>query len=153
MMLKGGGSENASSQYKLPNGELGAGRNLDGVRKCVLHAINSVQGLGCAPGVVGVGIGGARDTGFEAGKTALFRKFGEPNPVPELDELERTLMSELNQLGIGPMGFGGKTTVLDVKCAALHRVPASFFVSVAYTCWALRRHTMTVTKEGVVSYD
>lgn len=153
MMLKGGGSENASFQYKLPDQSLGAGRNLEGVRKCVIDAIHKVQGLGCAPGVIGIGIGGNRDTGFEAGKKALLRPFGEPNPVPQLDELENRLLSELNELGIGPMGFGGKTTVLAVKCAALHRLPACYFVSIAYTCWACRRHTMMVTKEGVVSYD
>jgi fumarate hydratase class I len=152
MMLKGGGSENASSQYKLPNGDLGAGRNLEGVRKCVIDAINNVQGLGCAPGVIGVGIGGNRDTGFEAGKKRLLTKFDEPNPNPELDKLEKQLLEDINQLGIGPMGFGGRTTVLNVKVAALHRLPACYFVSVAYTCWAMRRHTMTV-KEGVVSYD
>ena len=152
MMLKGGGSENASSQYKLPDQGLGAGRNLEGVRRCVLDAINRVQGLGCAPGVVGVGIGGNRDTGFEAAKYALLRKFDEPNPVPELDVLEKRLLDELNQLGIGPMGFGGNTTVLDVKAAALHRLPACYFVSVAYTCWAMRRHSMIV-KGGEVTYD
>jgi fumarate hydratase class I len=152
MMLKGGGSENASSQYKLPNGDLGAGRNLEGVRKCVIDAINNVQGLGCAPGVIGVGIGGNRDTGFEASKKRLLTKFDEPNPNPELDKLEKQLLEDINQLGIGPMGFGGRTTVLNVKVAALHRLPACYFVSVAYTCWAMRRHTMTV-KEGVVSYD
>lgn len=152
MMLKGGGSENASSQYKLPNTDLGAGRNLEGVRKCVLHAINSVQGLGCAPGVIGVGIGGNRDTGFEAGKRSLFRKLNEDNPIPELDELEKRLVGDLNELGIGPMGFGGRTTVLKVKVDALHRLPACYFVSVAYTCWALRRHSMIV-KGGEVSYD
>ncbi len=153
MMLKGGGSENASSQYKLPNGDLGAGRDLEGVRKCVIDGIFKVQGLGCAPGVIGVGIGGNRDTGFEAGKKALLRKFDEPNPNPDLDALEKRLLSDLNELGIGPMGFGGSTTVLNVKAAALHRLPACYFVSVAYTCWALRRHTMMVSKEGVVSYD
>jgi fumarate hydratase class I len=152
MMLKGGGSENASSQYKLPDASLGAGRNLEGVRRCVLDAINRIQGLGCAPGVVGVGIGGNRDTGFEAAKKALLRKFGEPNPDPELDRLEKQLLDQLNQLGIGPMGFGGRTTVLEVKAAALHRLPACYFVSVAYTCWAMRRHSMTV-KGGEISYD
>ncbi len=152
MMLKGGGSENASSQYKLPDTGLKAGRNLEGVRRCVIDAINRVQGLGCAPGVIGVGIGGNRDTGFEGAKKALLRKFDEPNPDPRLDELERKLLEELNLLGIGPMGFGGKTTVLKVKVAALHRLPACYFVSVAYTCWAMRRHSMTV-KGGDVSYD
>jgi len=152
LMLKGGGSENASSQYKLPDASLGAGRNLEGVRRCVIDAIYRIQGLGCAPGVVGVGIGGNRDTGFEGAKRALLRKLHEPNPDPELDRFERDLFVELNRLGIGPMGFGGKTTVLGVKAAALHRLPACYFVSVAYTCWAMRRHSMVV-KGGEISYD
>lgn len=153
LMLKGGGSENACSQYKLPNAELKAGRNLEGVRRCVIEAVYKVQGLGCAPGVIGVGIGGNRDTGYEGAKKALLRKLDEPNPNPELDKLEKQLVKELNRLGIGPMGFGGKTTVLSVKAAALHRLPACYFVSIAYTCWALRRHSMTVNKGGEVSYD
>ena len=93
MMLKGGGSENASSQYKLPDVSLKAGRNPEGVRRCVIDAINRVQGLGCAPGVIGVGIGGNRDTGFEGAKKALLRKFHEPNPNPGLDTLEKKLLS------------------------------------------------------------
>jgi fumarate hydratase class I len=99
-----------------------------------------------------VGIGGNRDTGFEGAKASLFRKFGEKNPDDRLVELEERLLKELNELGIGPMGFGGKTTVLALKMKALHRLPACFFVSVAYTCWALRRHTMTI-KGNEVAYD
>lgn len=152
LMLKGGGSENVCMQYKLPDASLGAGRNLEGVRRCVVDAIFKAQGKGCAPGVIGVGIGGNRDTGYEAAKHALMRKFGDRNPDEGLAKLEETLLKELNELGIGPMGFGGRTTVLGVKAAALHRLPACFFVSVAYTCWAMRRHTMTI-EGGDVSYD
>ena len=152
LMLKGGGSENVSPQYKLPDASLGAGRNLEGVRRCVIDAVFKAQGLGCAPGVIGVAIGGNRDSAYSGAKKALMRKFHEPNPLPELDELERRLLGELNQLGIGPMGFGGKTTVLAVRATALHRLPACFFVSIAYNCWALRRQTMIV-QGGVVTYD
>jgi len=152
LMLKGGGSENVSPQYKLPDSSLGAGRNLEGVRRCVIDAVFKAQGLGCAPGVIGVTIGGNRDTAYAAAKRALMRHFDEPNPNPELNELEQRLLKELNELGIGPMGFGGKTTVLAVKAASLHRLPACFFVSIAYNCWALRRQTMIV-KGGEVSYD
>ncbi len=152
LMLKGGGSENVSPQYKLPDSSLGAGRNLEGVRKCVIDAVFRAQGLGCAPGVIGVAIGGNRDTAYAAAKRALMRPFDYQNHVPELNELEQRLMKELNELGIGPMGFGGKTTVLAVKAVALHRLPACFFVTIAYNCWALRRQTMII-KGGVVSYD
>jgi len=152
LMLKGGGSENVGAQYSLPDSSLGAGRNLEGVRKCVIDAVFKAQGKGCAPGVIGVGIGGNRDTGFTFAKQALMRKFEDPNPDPELDDLERGLMEDLNSLGIGGMGFGGKTTVMSVKAVSLHRLPACFFVSVVYTCWAMRRHTMIVKGEEV-SYD
>ena len=152
LMLKGGGSENVSPQYKLPDSSLGAGRNLEGVRKCVIDAVFKAQGLGCAPGVIGIAIGGNRDTAYAAAKRALMRHFNDPNPNPELNELETRLLKELNELGIGPMGFGGKTTVLAVKAASLHRLPACFFVSIAYNCWALRRQTMIV-KGGEVTYD
>ena len=144
LMLKGGGSENVSAQIKLPAAGLKAGRSLDGVRRAVIDAVFRAQGKGCAPGVIGVGIGGNRDTGYEAAKHALMRPLDVPNPDPELDELERRLTEELNTLRIGPMGFGGRTTVLGVKAAALHRLPACYFVSVAYICWACRRNVLTV---------
>jgi len=119
------------------------------VRKAVLDAANKAQGFGCAPGILGVGIGGDRATGVIKAKEQLFRPLGDSNPNPELDALEKQLLREINELGIGPMGFGGKTTVLAVKMAELHRLPASFFVSIAYMCWADRRKLMTI-KNGKV---
>lgn len=152
LMLKGGGSENVSAQVKLPDASLGAGRNLEGVRRAVVDVIFKAQGQGCAPGVIGVGVGGNRDTGFEAAKHALMQPLDQKNADPQLAELEDRLYDDLNELGIGPMGFGGRTTVLGVKVAALHRLPACYFVSVAYVCWACRRNTLTV-RDGEVSYD
>lgn len=146
-MLKGGGCENVSSQYSLPSSELNAGRDLEGVRRCVIDAVVKAQGKGCAPGVIGVCIGGYRDTGYEIAKSQLFRKLDDKNPHPELEKLERRLIAELNALGIGAMGVGGKTTVLGVKIASSERIPASFFVSISYMCWACRRKTMTC-KDG-----
>jgi len=147
LMLKGGGSENVSRQYTLPDSELGAGRNLDGVYKCVIDSVNRAQGLGCASGIIGVGIGGDRATGMKWAKKQLFRDIGDINADEALAELELKLGEDLNLLGIGPMGFGGKSTVLGVKVGALHRLPASFFVSVAYMCWANRRRETTVDLE------
>ncbi len=152
LMLKGGGCENVSDQYKLPNSRLKADRNLDGVYKCIIDAINNAQGLGCAPGVAGIGIGGDRASGMIIAKKQLFRKLNDTNANPELEKLENRLYTDLNKLGIGPMGFGGLTTVLGVKVGAAHRLPASFFVSLAYSCWADRRNTMYFT-ESEVSYD
>ena len=143
LVLKGGGSENMSRQYSLPDASLGAGRDLAGVRKCVLDAAYRAQGYGCAPGILGVAIGGDRALGYETAKEQFLRPVGAAarsgNPV--LARFEKKLLSELNSLGIGPMGLGGETTVLDVKVASLSRLPASFFVTVVYMCWALRRKT------------
>ena len=139
LVLKGGGSENVGAQYKLPHAPLEAGRDLDGVRRVVLDGVHRAQGKGCAPGVLGVAIGGDRGSGYTHAKRQLLRPLEDVNPVEELAALEARLLRECNELGIGPMGFGGKTTVLGVKIGALHRLPACYFVSIAYMCWACRR--------------
>lgn len=149
LLLKGGGCENVSTQYKLPNAELGAGRDLEGVRRVVLDAVDKAQGLGCAPGVLGVAIGGDRGASYIKSKQQLLRPLDDTNPEPELAELEERILDQGNQLGIGPMGFGGQTTLLGVKMGTLHRLPASYFVSVAYMCWANRRASMHVTGEEI----
>jgi fumarate hydratase class I len=152
LMLKGGGCENVGAQYSLPNNTLGAGRDLAGVRKVVLDAVQKAQGQGCAPGILGVAIGGDRGSSYIKSKEILFGKIGERSSDPEVAALEERLTSEANTLGIGPMGFGGQTTVIDTKITGLHRLPASYFVSVSYMCWAYRRRKMTVQGEEVV-YD
>lgn len=153
LMLKGGGCENVGIQYSLPNSQLGAGRDLAGVRKVVLDAVHKAQGQGCAPGILGVAIGGDRGSSYYASKEALFRKMDEPNSNPELGALETRLTEEANQLGIGPMGFGGETTVMGTRITALNRLPASFFVTISYMCWAYRRRKMTVFPDGTVKYE
>jgi fumarate hydratase class I len=152
LMLKGGGCENVGAQHSLPNAALGAGRDLKGVRKVVLDAVHKAQGQGCAPGILGVAIGGDRGSSYYASKEVLFDEIGTRNPDPKLSALEEQLTGEANQLGIGPMGFGGQTTVIDTKITGLHRLPASYFVSVSYMCWAYRRRKMTVAGDEV-SYD
>jgi len=155
LLLKGGGCENVSTQYKLPDAGLGAGRDLEGVRRVVLDAVHQAQGKGCGPAVLGVAIGGDRGSGYLKSKQQLFRQLDDTNPDPQLAALEERIYHEANELGIGPMGFGGKTTALGVKIAAQHRLPASYFVSVAYMCWANRRASMDVqfNDEGLeVSY-
>jgi fumarate hydratase class I len=144
LLLKGGGSENVGAQYKLPHAPLKAGRDLEGVRRVVLDAVTRAQGKGCAPGVLGVAIGGDRGTGYVHAKEQLLRRLDDVNPVPELAALEEQLGRDCNELGIGPMGFGGKTTVLGVKIGAYHRLPACYFVSIAYMCWACRRASTTL---------
>jgi fumarate hydratase class I len=148
LLLKGGGCENVSAQYKLPDGGLHAGRDLDGVRRVVLDAVYQAQGKGCAPGVLGVAIGGDRGSSYIKSKQQLLRPLDDANPNDELAALEGQLYEEANELGIGPMGFGGQTTVLGVKVGTQHRLPASYFVSIAYMCWANRRASMDVTLSG-----
>jgi fumarate hydratase class I len=153
LMLKGGGCENVGAQYSMPDGRLGAGRDLAGVRKAVLDAVHRAQGQGCAPGILGVSIGGDRGSGYIKSKEVLYDKIGVRNPDPKLAALEEQLTTEANQLGIGPMGFGGQTTVIDTKITGLSRLPASYFVTVSYMCWAYRRRKMTVRAGGEVVYD
>jgi fumarate hydratase, class I len=150
LMLKGGGSENCGATYSIPSQEFEASRDLKGVRKAVLDAACKAQGLGCAPGILGVGVGGDRASGVIKAKEQLFRRLDDTNPDAQLDAMEKQLHREINELGIGPMGFGGKTTVLGVKIGQLHRVPASFFVSIAYMCWADRRKLLTL-RDGKVT--
>ncbi len=152
LLLKGGGSENVGTQYKLPHAPLHAGRDLEGVRKVIIDGVKNAQGLGCAPGIIGVGIGGGRDTSLTLSKEQLFRKMGTRSENKDLAKLEVRLFDELNKLEIGPMGFGGKTTVLDVFIGSQHRHPATFYVSITYNCWAFRRKEMTI-KNGEVTYD
>jgi fumarate hydratase class I len=149
LMLKGGGCENVGAQYSLPNSALGAGRDLAGVRKVTLDAVHKAQGKGCAPGILGVAIGGDRGSSFAASKETLLRQLDNTNSNPELADLEQRLTDESNQLGIGPMGFGGETTVLGTKITTTHRLPASYFVSVSYMCWAYRRRRMVVDGDQI----
>lgn len=152
LILKGGGCENVAAQYSLPSDRLKAGRDLEGVRRSVLDAVWQAQGEGCAPGFLGVSIGGDRGTSYVASKEALLRKVDEANPDAELAALEERITEEANQLGIGPMGFGGKATVLGTKITSTYRLPASFFVTISYMCWAYRRRKMTV-RDDQVSYE
>jgi fumarate hydratase class I len=152
LILKGGGCENVSAQYKLPNMSLSADRDLDGVRKVTLDAVTQAQGKGCSPGALGIAIGGDRGSSFVASKEALLRSLDDKNPDSTLAELEDTITDQANQLDIGPMGFHGKTTVLGTKIKNLHRLPASYFVSISYMCWAYRRRRMMM-QNGKVTYQ
>lgn len=151
LMLKGGGCENVGAQYSLPNEKLKANRDLDGCRKVILDAVLQAQGKGCGPGVLGVCIGGDRATGYENSKHQLLRPLNDRNSEEELDKLEQDVLATANELGIGPMGFGGKTTLLGVKIGALNRVPASYFVSISYMCWAYRRQGVQINPAGQIT--
>src|SRR6266571_376241 len=147
LVLKGGGCENMNAQYSLPHPDLG-GRDLKGVENAVLDAVLQAQGQGCGPGILGVCIGGDRATGYGHAKEQLLRTMDDRSPDPELAALEQRVVEKANQSGIGPMGFGGKTTLLGCKIGKINRLPASFFVSVAYMCWAFRRRGVNLDLAG-----
>lgn len=151
LILKGGGCENKNIQYSLPcelEGLGKAGRDLDGIRKCILHSVYQAQGQGCSAGFIGVGIGGDRTSGYELAKDQLFRLVDDINPIEELRVMEDYIMENANKLGVGTMGFGGETTLLGCKIGVMNRLPASFFVSVAYNCWAFRRLGVKLNAES-----
>jgi fumarate hydratase class I len=150
LMLKGGGCENVGAQYSLPNEKLNANRDLDGCRKVILDAVLQAQGKGCGPGILGICVGGDRATGYEFSKHQLLRKLDDHNPNPELDRLEQDIVETANKLGIGPMGFGGATTLLGAKIGVLNRLPASYFVSISYMCWAYRRQGVNLSADGTI---
>jgi len=150
LILKGGGCENVGAQYALPNTKLEANRDLDGCRKAILDAILQAQGKGCGPGILGVCIGGDRATGYEHSKVQLLRRMEDENPNPDLAKLEQDIVETANKLGIGPMGFGGKTTLMGCKIGVLNRVPASYFVSISYMCWAYRRQGLMLKTDGAI---
>jgi fumarate hydratase, class I len=150
LILKGGGCENKNIQYSLPcelEGLGRAGRDLDGIRKCIMHSVYQAQGQGCSAGFIGVGIGGDRSSGYDLAKEQLFRSNDDVNENEDLRKLEEYVMANANKLGIGTMGFGGETTLLGCKVGVMNRIPASFFVSVAYNCWAFRRLGVNVNPE------
>ncbi len=151
LILKGGGCENVGAQYALPHSLLNADRNLEGARKVILDAIVKAQGNGCAPGILGVCIGGDRGTGYVFSKEQFFRKMDDTNPDPVLAKLEERIVKEVNTLGIGPMGFGGLSTILGCKIGILNRLPASYFVTISYMCWAYRRQGVELSSENLIN--
>jgi fumarate hydratase class I len=150
LMLKGGGCENVGATYTLPNPKFG-GRDLAGVENAVLDCVLQAQGQGCGPGILGVGIGGDRVSGMAAAKQQFLRRLDDANPDPELAGLEARIVAKSNRSGIGPMGFGGRTTLLGCKVGKLNRVPASYFVSVSYMCWAFRRQGADLAADGSIT--
>lgn len=149
LMLKGGGCENVGATYTLPNPKFG-GRDLKGVENAILDCVLQAQGQGCGPGILGVGIGGDRVSGMACAKDQLLRRLDDTNSDPVLAGLEQRVVAKANQSGIGPMGFGGKTTLLGCKAGKLNRVPASFFVAISYMCWAFRRQGVNLAADGSI---
>ena len=152
LYLKGGGSENVGATYRLPDAALRAERDREGIRRAVIDAVVHAQGFGCPPYLIGVAVAGTKETAALEAKRQLIRKLDDRSPRKELAALEKRLLAEVNRLGIGPGGFGGKSTALSVKIGACHRHPASYFVEVCFACWALRRWKLRY-QEGVARYE
>ena len=149
LMLKGGGCENVGAQYTLPDPRFG-GRDLVGVENALLDCVLQAQGQGCGPGILGVCIGGDRASGYAESKLQLLRLLDDQSGDPVLGELEERIVAKANQSGIGPMGFGGATTLIGCKIGKRNRVPASFFVTISYMCWAFRRQGVVLDQEGAI---
>jgi fumarate hydratase subunit alpha len=147
VMPKGGGSENVCLTGMLVPGE-----GINGLKKFVIESLIKAGAQPCPPTILGVAMGGGSDIAMKIAKKALLRPLNEPNPNPEIAKLEREIFEAANMTGIGPMGLGGKTTVLGVHIDYAHRHPASFPAAVAFNCWAARRASARVDADGTVEY-
>ncbi len=152
LMLKGGGSENIGREYKLPDDSLGAGRDVEGVKKCVVDAMFKAQGKGCSPNIIGVGIGGTKEQAILLAKKQLLRRLDDKNIDTELGKLEDELLVDVNKLGIGALGLGGKVSALGVKVGKMNRHPASFFVAVSFMCWASRKSRLEINGDEIKNH-
>ena len=147
VLPKGGGSENVCTIGMLVPGE-----GIKGLKKFVIDALMKAGSKPCPPNILGVAIGGGADIAMKLAKKALLRPIDQPHPDPEIAELERELMEAANSTGIGPMGLGGKFTVLGVNFDYAVRHPASYPAAVAFNCWAARRATARIYQDGRVEY-
>ncbi|TET56659.1 fumarate hydratase [Candidatus Bathyarchaeota archaeon] len=147
VLPKGGGSENVCTMGMLVPGE-----GINGLKKFVIDSVIKAGSKPCPPNILGVAIGGGSDIAMKLAKKALLRPLDQPNPDPELAELEKELLEAANSTGIGPMGLGGKITVLGVKIDYAVRHPASYPAAVAFNCWAARRATARIYPDGNAEY-
>jgi fumarate hydratase subunit alpha len=147
VLPKGGGSENVCTL-----GMISPGTGVKGLKRFVMEALMKAGAKPCPPNILGVAVGGGADIAMKLAKEALLRPLNEPNPDPELAKLEKELYDAANMTGIGPMGLGGKFTVLGVKIDYAHRHPASYPVAVAFQCWAARRASARIHPDGTVEY-
>lgn len=146
VLPKGGGSENCSTLKMLAPGV-----GLKGIKEAVVEHVVACGGLPCPPTVIGVGVGGGADLSLKLGKMALLRPLGQRHPEPEVAAIEAELEELINASGVGPMGLGGKTTVLAVHAEYAHRHPASLPLGIAVQCWAHRRATVRIRADGTIS--
>ncbi len=147
VLPKGGGSENVCAL-----GMLNPSQGISGLKKFVIDTVINAGAKPCPPTILGVAVGGGADIAMKLAKQTLLQPLNQPNSNPELAKLEQELCAAANLTGIGPMGLGGKTTVLDVKVDYAHRHPASYPVAVVVQCWAARRASARIYSDGKVEY-
>jgi fumarate hydratase subunit alpha len=147
VLPKGGGSENVSALRML-----NPSQGIAGIKKFVVDTVVKAGAKPCPPTILGVGIGGGADIAVKLAKGTLFKPLNKPNSEPELAKLEQELKDAVNSTGIGPMGLGGKTTVLDIKIDYAYRHPACYPVAVVVQCWAARRATARIDSDSKVEY-
>ncbi len=133
VMPKGGGAENMSRLAMLSPAQ---GRQ--GVVDFVVNTVDEAGGNPCPPVIIGVGIGGTAEKTLMLAKKALLRKVGEPSPDDEIAELEKEVLTQVNKLGIGPMGYGGRITALAVHAEVSPTHKASLPAAVNLQCWCAR---------------
>jgi fumarate hydratase subunit alpha len=145
ILPKGGGSENMSALWMLAPGE-----GFAKAKKLIVGHIINAGGKPCPPTIAGIGIGGGADICMQLAKKSLLRKIGEHHREREVAKMEKELFELINKTGVGPMGLGGATTVLDVHIEYAHRHPASFPVGLVLQCWANRRKVIKFEKNGSI---
>jgi fumarate hydratase subunit alpha len=147
VMTKGGGSENV-----CVTGMLVPGEGIKGLKKFAIDAVIKAGAQPCPPTIMGVAVGGGSDIAMKLAKRSLLRPLDEVNADTEIAKLEKEIHEAANMTGIGPMGLGGKTTVLGVHVDYAFRHPASFPAAVAFNCWAARRSSARIGSDGSVTY-
>jgi len=147
VMTKGAGSENMSQLAMLTPSQ-----GVKGVKEFILNTVLRAGSNPCPPTVLGVGIGGSSDIAAKLAKEALLRPINKPNEDPEIATMEKDLKEALNELGIGVMGLGGKTTVLGVNIEYAFCHTASLPVAVNVQCWAARRGTVQIFPDGKMKF-
>ncbi len=144
---KGAGSENMSTLAELPPVE-----GLRGVKAFVLESVIRAGGKPCPPTIIGIGVGGTAPVAMKLADIASLRKIGTRNSDPFIADLERELLEKVNSLGIGTMGLGGKITALALHIERAYTHTASLPVAVRFQCWASRRASLRISKDGVIEY-
>ncbi len=147
VMPKGAGSENMSAVAMLTPSQ-----GLKGIKQFALDTLVRAGSKPCPPIIIGMGIGGSADISIHIAKEALLRPLGQHHPEPEIAALEEELFTALNEIGIGPMGLGGRTTLLGLNVEYAHCHTASLPVAINIQCWAARRATARIYEDGRVEY-